>query len=145
MKILLFVITSICLAGCVNNQQPKTYTNKIKFYKQQALKVLYIQKEEKPVPAEYEKINFPDGIIAENRLNAVMFESLNENLKAFTPEVYKELEKNERIIKALKVEIAQEKEMEQELESLEKGIKQIKQRISKFKKNNSSPYKQREK
>ena len=130
-KNVLFITVCLFLVSCAS-KQPKTYTNKIKIYKQQPLKVLYVQEKEKPVLAEYNKIYLPDAIIAENRLNAVMYQSLNEHLKAFIPEVYKELEKNERIIKALKVKIAQEKAMEQDLENLEKGIKQIEQRISKL-------------
>ncbi len=132
MKNVLFITMCLFLVSCAS-KKPKTYTNKIKIYKQQSLKVLYVQKKEKPVPAEYYKINFPDGIIAENRLNAVMFQRLNDHLKAFIPEVYKELEKNERFIEALKVKIAKEKAMEQELESLEKGVAEIKQQISKRK------------
>jgi type IV pilus biogenesis protein CpaD/CtpE len=130
MKNVLFLIMSLFLAGCVN-KQPKTYSNKIKIYKKQSQKVLYIQKEEKPVAAECYITNFKDTLIAENRLNARMIQRLNEHEKAFIPEAYKELETIKRVTAALKTKISKEQIQDQDLKSIKKGVTEIKQQISK--------------
>ena len=131
-KNMIFIMMCLFLVSCAS-KQPKTYTNKIKFYKQQPLKVLYIQKKEKPVPAEYYKINFADTLIAENRLNSRMIERLNEHEKAFIPEAYKELEKIKRFTVALNTEISKKQIQDQDLKSLKKGITKINQQILKRK------------
>ena len=129
-KNVLFIMMCLFLVSCAS-KQPKTYTNKINIYKQQPQEVLYVQKEEKPVPAEYYKINFSDSLIAENRLDSRMIERLNEHEKAFIPEAYKELETIKRFTAALKAKISKENATEQDLKSIKEGIQQIDQRISK--------------
>ena len=134
MKIMLFMMMCLVFTACVTDDR-KTYTNKIKFQKNEAQKVLYIE------PKANNKINFSDTEIAENKLKINMFYRLNEYNKSFIPVAQNEIKKVQKFTVQLKARISEMDNQRKQIEELEKQIKESNLKIKQLKprkKNESS-------
>jgi hypothetical protein len=120
---LLFIFT-----GCGTNG-PKTYTNKINFYESKAQKILYAQTEEENIPYEYRKLNFPEPLIAENKLKIQMLYRLNQYNKSFMPVARQEIREVRKFTAGLKAEISEKDNQYKQIEELKKEIKKSNQKI----------------
>ncbi len=131
-KLLVFFTMLLVLTGCAAKNQ-KTYTNKIKFYKEKIQIVLYAGKKQKKIPDEYYKINFSEPLIAENKLKIHMLHRLNEYEKSFIPVAQKEIQKVQEFTAALKARISEMDNQRKQIEELKKQIKESNLKIKQLK------------
>jgi len=122
----------LVLTACVTEDK-KTYTNKIKFHKNESQKVLYAEPKAEGIPDEYYKTNFPDTEIAENKLKIHMLHRLNEYEKSFIPVAQKEIKKVQKFTAALKARISESNNQRKQIEELEKQIKESNLKIKQLK------------
>jgi len=125
--VLLFIFS-----GCATNG-PKAYTNKINFYESKKQRILYVQTEEKNIPHEYRKLNFPEPLIAENKLKIQMFHRLDQYNKSFMPVARQEIKKVQKFSAELKTEISEKDNQYKQIEELEKEIKESNRKIKTIK------------
>ena len=120
----------LALTGCVSeDRKPKVYRSKIEFYQPEKLKVLYAMPEEKELPEECYKINFPDIEIAEIELNTYMLQKMNEDTKKWIVVALQELKKARAELVKRKAEMSEKKKQNQLIKEMKKELKEIDARI----------------
>ena len=125
MRTLIFFTMLLILTGCIADQKPKVYTNRVRFYKAKKQKVLY---KAKPVD-ENCKINFPEPIIAEIRLNTYRLYKLNEHNKTDIAATTNEIKKVQKAIADLKTAISEIDKQHKQIKELKKRLEDINTRI----------------
>jgi len=135
MKLLILATIFLALTGCVSkDNKPKVYRTKIEFYKPEKLKVLYSMPEEKNLPEECYKINFPDTAIAKMMLNTHKLRKINANTKKMILHARREIKKGEAELARRKDEIAKTKKQIQKIKDMRQELKEIEVHIEKVKK-----------
>ena len=126
MKILILFAMLLALTGCVSEKnKPKTYRTKIEFYKPEKMKVLYSMPEEKELPEECYKINFPDTIIAKVKLQSQKLRNLNKLMKQDADTAKGKLKIFEGFLAEKKAEISERAKQYQQIKEMEKELKEI--------------------
>jgi hypothetical protein len=125
----------ILAAGCASKdgkEQPKTYINRIKHFETGDLKVLYSQSEPGIIPEAYAKVNFPDTLIADLRLQAQTLKSLRRFEQSLLPVAKAQLVKLQESEKQLRRHFAAELKQAEELNKLIGEMNKVKQKIGGF-------------
>ena len=130
MRILILFIMIAVLTGCVSEKNKvKVYRRKIEFYQPEKLKVLYSMPEEKKLPEECYKINFPDTQIAKIELGTQKLRNFNEHIKEVTKTAKEKLKIFQGFLVQKKTEISKREKQCQLIKEMEKEIKEINDRI----------------
>jgi len=134
MRILILFIMIAVLTGCVSEKnKPKVYRRKIEFYKPEKLKVLYSMPEEKKLPEECYKINFPDTQIAKIELDTQKLRNFNEHIKEVTKAAKEKLKIFQAFSVQKKAEISERKNQRQLIKEMKNELKEFNTRIEKIK------------
>jgi len=115
----------LVLTGCIAEQKPKVYTNRVEFLRPNPQKILY---KARPVD-ENCKINFPEPIIAENKMNTYRLYEENEKDKLVILAIRKEIKKIQKSTADLKTAISERKNQQKQVKELKEGLKKINKSI----------------
>jgi len=126
MRILILFIMIAVLTGCVSEKNKvKVYRRKIEFYQPEKLKVLYSMPEEKKLPEECYKINFPDTQIAKIELDTQKLRNFNEHIKKVTKAAKEKLKIFQEFSVQKKSEISKRKKQRQLIKEMKNELKEF--------------------